>query len=81
MQEQSEQNEEEQEKLRADLMDFHKREHNLKVQFLKVDAATAIQRVIRQALLRKASYNSKKVLKKLADVEEKSKIVEAQLLL
>ena len=79
LQEQSEQNEEEQEKLRADLMDYHKREHNLKVQFLKVDAATAIQRVIRQALLRKASYNSKKVLKKLADVEEKSKIVEAQL--
>ena len=78
LQEQSDVLEDKEGKLRSDFQALWEKEHSLKIQSLKVDAATAIQRVIRQALLRKASKNSKKLLTQLEDVEARSKLLESQ---
>jgi centromeric protein E len=56
-----------------------KKEHELQLKSSKIDSATAIQRVIRQALLRKASANSKKYVLKLEEVEARETALKADI--
>ena len=69
LQEQHAELQQDQEKNSAKEAGLRAKEHDLHVKSMKVDSATAIQRVIRQALLRKASLNSKKLVVELETVK------------
>ena len=70
LQEQHAELQQDQEKNSAKEAGLRAKEHDLHVKSMKVDSATAIQRVIRQALLRKASLNSKKLVVELETVKK-----------